>query len=591
MTTHQKFNRPPIYAKNAERRTGHLSKLNESRISQTPDSRTLNKLKIIPIGGVEEVGRNMTVFEYGNDIVIVDMGFQFPEENMPGIDYIIPNIQYLRGKEKNIRGVIITHGHQDHIGAIPYLSPKLGDPTIYATRLTKALIEKRQEEFKEKLKTSLIKPGDVLKLGNFTAEFFAVNHNIPDSIGVLLRTPAGNVIHTGDWKFDHSPIGDKPVDLGRIALIGREGILALLCDSTSAENPGYAVSETHIKATLSQVFDRAPGRIIAATFASNLNRISQLIQLAERFGRRVAVDGRSMKSNVEIAYKLGYIKTKPGTIVNIDQIRRMSDEKVLIIATGAQGEEKAALMRMASGEHRKIQIKKGDTAIFSSSVVPGNERTVQYLKDTLVREGAYVIHYKMMDVHTGGHAKQEDIKLMIRLVMPKYFIPIEGSTYQLVKNAEIAKILGIQDENILIPSNGQIMEFSKGKGKLTNKKVPSSYVMVDGLGVGDVSNVVLRDRQLLAEDGMFIVIVTVDKRGNLIGSPDIISRGFVYVNQHQDMLAKARMKVKKILAGKRAKEASADWEYIKSQIRDNVGQFLYSKTERRPMILTVIIEV
>ena len=317
------------------------------------------KMKIIPIGGVEEVGRNMTVFEYEDDILIVDMGFQFPEENMPGIDYIIPNVEYLKGREKDIKGVIITHGHLDHIGAIPYLIPKLGRPIIYTAKLTKGLIDRRQEEFRDKLQIEEINAESKLKLGKFNVEFFAVNHNIPDSFGVLLKTPVGNFIHTGDWKFDHSPVGDKPADLGRIAMIGQEGVRVLLSDSTNAEKPGHAISESAIKNNLNQVFDKSPGRIVAATFSSNLNRIYQLIMLAEKHGRRVAIDGRSMKTNVEIAYKLKYLKVNPGTIIPLDQARRMADDKILILATGAQGESRAALMRMANGEHRQINIKKG----------------------------------------------------------------------------------------------------------------------------------------------------------------------------------------------------------------------------------------
>ncbi|MFC1618216.1 ribonuclease J [Patescibacteria group bacterium] len=555
------------------------------------EKREAGKLKIIPLGGMEEVGRNMTVFEYEDDIVIVDMGFQFPEENMPGIDYIIPNVDYLKGKEKNIKGVVITHGHLDHIGAVPYLIPRLGGPTIYTAKLTRGLIEKRQEEFNEKVTISEIDADSKIKLGKFNLEFFAVNHNIPDSFGVLIKTPVGNFVHTGDWKFDHSPVGDQPADLGRIALIGQEGVQALLCDSTDAAKKGHAISENGITANLSQVFEKAPGRIIAATFSSNINRVHQLILLAEKYGRRVAVEGRSMKNNIEIAYKLKYLKVNPGTMIDIDQTRRMPDDKVLIVVTGAQGESRAALMRMANGEHRKTNIKKGDTVLFSSSVVPGNERTVQYLKDTLVREGARVIHYQMLDVHAGGHARQEDIKLMIRLLKPNYYIPVEGSTYQLAKNAEIAKLVGVPENHIFIAGNGQIMEFTKDKGKLTQKKVPASYVMVDGLGVGDVSNVVLRDRQQLAEDGMFVIIVSLDNKGRLANSPDIISRGFVYVNESQELMAEARQRVKKIVQKKHDPRAKSNWAYVKDQLRDDLGQFLYNKTERRPMVLPVIIQV
>jgi len=549
------------------------------------------RLRIIPLGGLEEVGRNCTLVEYGNDIVIIDMGLQFPEEDMPGIDYIIPNIAYLRGREKNIRGVVITHGHYDHIGAIPHLMPRLGNPPIYGLPLTNAIIKKRQEDFKkQKLNLVNLKIDDVLTLGKFKLEFFRVNHNIPDSLGVVVHSPAGTIIHTGDWKLDHNPADDKPADLGRIAGIGKRGVVALLSDSTNASQLGSQISETEIGTNLEQIIEDAPGRIIIGTFASLLLRIKQIIETAEKLGKRVAIDGFSMKTNVDIAKQLGYIKFNPKTLIPIDQVNSYAPNKIIILCTGAQGEQRASLMRVANGEHRTLSIQPGDTVVFSSSVIPGNERTIQRLKDTLARKGAEIIHHQMMDVHAGGHAKSEDVKLMIRLVNPQYFVPIEGNHYLLRLNAKVAKSIGFNPKNIFVADNGQVMEFSKNAGFLTQKRVPTDYVFVDGLGVGDVSQIVLRDRKVLAEDGMVVVIATIEaKTGKIIGNPDIISRGFVYMKENKKLIEETRHRVKKIVQDRDQKSA-ADNNYIKNKIRNEIGQFLFRKTERRPMILPVVIE-
>ncbi len=567
--------------------------------SQKYHSKGVSKLKIIVLGGLEEVGRNMTVMEYENDIIIIDMGLQFPEEDMPGIDYIIPNISYFRGKEKKIRGVIITHGHYDHIGAIPHLIPRLGSPPIFGTELTCAIIKKRQEDFKrERLNLNIIKENDVLTLGKFTIEFFHINHNIPGSVGVIIRNPVGTIIHTGDWKFDYTPVDEKPANFAKIAQVGSEGVLALMCDSTNAPEPGHQISEQEIGKNLKNLIEKAPGRLIIGTFASLLSRIEQIIHLAEEMGKKVTIDGFSMKTNVEIMRTLGYLKIKPGTLIDIAQVNNYSPEKIIIVCTGAQGEERAVLMRIANGEHRFIKIEPNDTVVFSSSIIPGNERTIQRLKDTLYRKGAEVVHYQMMDIHAGGHARAEDIKLMIRLIKPKYFIPIEGSHSHLKMNAKIAESIGIDPKNIFVADNGQVMEFQAAPkdpggavGRLTSHKVPTDYVMVDGLGVGDVSHVVLRDRKMMAEDGMIVIIVTIDsKTGYLIGNPDIISRGFVYMRESKELIEQVRTKVKKI-ATDRDPKSSLDTAFVKNQIRDKIGQFLFTKTERRPMVLPVIIEV
>ena len=552
------------------------------------------KLKVMVVGGLEEVGRNCTFLEYNNDIIIIDMGLQFPEEDMPGIDYIIPNISYLKGKEKNIRGVIITHAHYDHIGGIPHLIPALGYPPIYGLPLTNAIIKKRQDDYKglKPLNIHNIKIDDKLRLGNFEVEFFHLNHNIPDTMGVVLHTPEGTIVHTGDWKFDYQPVaGDQPADLQRIAQIGARGVTALLSDSTNASQPGHQMSESEIGTNLDDIIGKAPGRLIIGTFASLLSRIKQIVDIAERTGKVVALDGFSMKSNVEIAKELGYMKFNPRTFIDLNKVNDYPDNKVIIICTGAQGEKNASLMRIANGEHRSVTLTPGDTVVFSSSVIPGNERTVQRLKDTLFRKGANVIHYQMMDVHAGGHAKADDVKLMIRLLNPKYFIPIEGNHYLLHYNARVAESMGFQKDKIFIADNGQVMEFKNGLGKLTKEKIVSDYVFVDGLGVSDETNVVLRDRQVLAEDGMVVVIATVDsKTGKLIQNPDIISRGFVFLKEHKDLIEDLRHRVKKIVVDSDPL-SWVDTNNVRNKIRDYVGQFLFTKTEKRPMILPVVIEV
>ena len=552
-------------------------------------------LRIIPLGGLEEIGRNMTIFEYGNDIIIVDCGLMFPDEEMMGIDYIIPNIEYLEKKKKNIRGVIITHGHFDHIGAIPHIIPRIGNPPIYATDLTRAMIVKRQEDYKDHapLNVKTVRKIDRITLGAFQVEFFHVNHSIPDSVGLAIRTPLGMIMHTGDFKFDHSPVGDVPADISKIARLGSEGVLALMSDSTDAMVEGYSISESKIQQNIEEIFAKSKGRVITATFSSLVTRVQQIAEVAERHGRKLAVDGYSMRNTVEIARKLGYINAKSSTFIDIKDINKYPDSKVAILCTGAQGESNAVLMRIINGEHRFVQIHHGDTVIFSSSVIPGNERTIQGLKDTLFKKGAEVIHYKMMDIHSGGHARQEDLKMMINLVRPQFLIPIHGTYSMLKTHAKLGEELGMKPTNTLVGENGQVVEFDyRGNGKLTPEKVPSAYVMVDGLGVGDVGNVVLRDRQLLAEDGMFTITVIIDKKKReIIGEPQVTSRGFIYVKENFDLVNATKRNVKKIIAKSTSKEADPNWDYIKKNVRDDVGQFLFQKTQRRPMVLPVIIEV
>ncbi len=562
--------------------------------TESATSRKTKELKIIPLGGLNEVGRNMMLFEYDNDIIIVDMGLQFPEEDMPGIDYIIPNTAYLKDKKENIRGVIITHGHYDHIGAIPHSMARLGNPTIYTAALTRGMILKRQEDFPHapKLNINTIDRNDKIKLGCFDIEFFHVNHNIPDSLGVVIKSPVGTIVHTGDFKFDHSPINEDPADIAKITQIGSQGVQLLMSDSTDSETPGHSLSEKEIRDNLSEIIKNCKGRLIAATFASLLTRVQSLVHLAELNDRKVVIEGYSMKSNVSVARELGYLKAKESTFISAKEANKLPDDKVMIICTGAQGEGNAVLMRLANGGHKTLEVHEGDTIMFSSSVVPGNERSVQNLRDALCRKGAKIIHYAMMDVHAGGHAPIEDLKMMLNLIKPKFFIPIEGNYYMRELHGEIAESVGMSKDNILLGENGDVFLLDKESLKLSNEKVPASYVMVDGLGVGDVGQVVLRDRQAMARDGMFVIIATVDsKTGHVRGEPDIISRGFIYLRENKELLDKTREKVKTIVKDASADNQSMNLTHVKNNIRDKVGQFLYTKTQRRPMVLPVIIRV
>lgn len=571
----------------------------KATIRKSPNSQSSNfskqTLRVIPIGGLEEIGRNMTAFEYGNDIVVVDMGLMFPEEEMMGIDYIIPNTEYLKKNKKKIRGVIITHGHFDHIGAIPHVIHEIGNPPIYATELTRGMILKRQEDFKDQspLNVKIVRKIDRIVLGSFKVEFFHVNHTIPDSVGVVLRSPIGTVVHTGDFKFDHSPVGDAPADISKIARLGSEDILALLSDSTNADNDGYSISESTIRENLDQIFMNTKGRLVVATFSSLISRIQQIAELAEKHGRKLAIDGYSMKSNVEIARELGYINARRSTFIDIKQVNNYPDSKLAILCPGAQGEGNSTLMRIVNGEHRYTQVHKGDTVIFSSSVIPGNERSVQNLKDTLYMKGAEVIHYKMMDIHASGHGNKEDLKMMINLVRPTYLIPVHGTYYMRKIHGKLGGSVGMDDDKILIGENGRVIEFDyRGNGKITSEKVPSSYVMVDGLGVGDVGNVVLRDRQMLAKDGMFTIVATIDKKTKrVIGEPQVTSRGFIYVKENFDLVNATKKRLKNIVTKSTSENGVPNWDYVRNSIRDDLGKFLFQKTQRRPMILPVIIEV
>lgn len=552
------------------------------------------RLRIIPLGGMEEVGENMTVLEYGNDILIVDMGLAFPDETMPGIDYVIPDTKYLQAKKKNIRAVVITHGHLDHIGAIPYILPKIGDPNVYTLRLTAALIEKRLEEFhlKGRSKINVVSKDDVLSLGAFTVRFFRLNHNIPDSVGLSIKTPSAHLIYATDWKFDHTPVDGKPSEFDKIAKFGGEGVDLLMSDSTNANEPGYSISEKELGDTIEQIVKDAQGRVVFATFSTLVSRLQQAIAAAVRMERKVVVTGRSMVNTVEIAHNLGYLNIPKKTIVSTDAAAHLPDSKVMILTTGSQGEEAAALARIARQEHRTIRIKAGDTVVLSASPIPGNERAIAAVMNDLTRQGARVLYQKILDVHTSGHARQEDLKLMIALTKPRYFLPIHGEHYMLVAHAELARAVGVKPENIFIVDNGEVLEISKTGVRKTGEKVTQGLVFVDGLGVGDVGEIVLRDRKVMAQDGMVVIIMTVDRRtGKLVNSLDIISRGFVYMKGSEDLIRELKHEVRKVVETQNRKPHEANYAYIRNQIRDQIGEFLFTRTQRRPMILPVVIEV
>lgn len=559
-----------------------------------------NTLRIIPLGGLGEVGRNMTVIEWRDyerddrDILIIDAGARFPEEDMPGIDLLIPNIKYLEDKYNKISGVIFTHGHFDHIGAFPYMIEKLRNPMVYTAPLTKGLMIKRHEEFKHlpKLKIDEIKSGDKRKIGVFEVEFIHINHSIPDDMALLIKTPVGTIMATSDFKFDHHPVIDKPAEIDRLNKVGDDGLLLLMTDSTGAEESGHSISESDIQVNLEKLIEQAPGRVIVGMFASAINRVQQIISISEKFGRKVVIEGSSMKAAVEISKELGYIKTKKGTLISAGESNRYDDSKITILGTGGQGEENAVLMRLATHRHKQLELKKGDTIIFSSSIIPGNERTIQNLKDNLLRHGVKVFNYRMLDIHAGGHGQKEDLEYMLKLVRPKFLMPVHGHLSMLYAMKEIGLNIGIKEQNIVVVENGNVVRVNPNSISVDKKPVPSELVMVDGLGVGDVGAVVLRDRQMLSEDGMFVVVVTVDSRtGRVRGSPDIISRGFIYLRDNKTMLQDARMQIRRIVEKSTAGEHPFNDALVKEEIREKLGQFLFQKTHRRPMVLPVLIEV
>ena len=558
-----------------------------------PDHMQQDSLKVTHLGGLGEIGRNMQVLEYKDDIILIDAGFGFPEDDQPGIDYNLPNVAYLADKVDRIRGMIITHGHYDHIGALPYILPKIGNPPIYCSRLTWGIVMKRHQEFPHlpAMDITIVDDRDIIQLGeNFKVEFIHVNHNIPEDLALFITTPAATLFHTADFKFDPEPLNEKPTDIEYLKTIGDKGVTILLSDSTGAERPGSSVSEATIFQNLEKIFEQSKGRIITATFSSLINRIQQLIQLSEKYGRKVAIDGYSMKSNVEILKELNQLHIKKDTQIDISQVDDFPDNKITIIGTGAQGEERAVMMRIASGEHRHVKLKDTDSIIFSSSVIQGNERTVQRMRDLLYRMGANVFHYQMMDIHTGGHALQEDLKRMILYMRPKYFLPNHGYYSMMVTHGKLAQEVGIPKENCILPDNGNIIHVTEDAWWFDKKTAQVDNIMVDGLGVGDVGSVVIRDRQVLAEDGMFVIVTLIDsKTGQVRGSPDIISRGFVYLKDNKELLTQVRKRVRTLVS--KSGTRPINWNDLKDLIREDVGLFLFTKTQRRPMILPVVIEI
>jgi ribonuclease J len=548
-------------------------------------------LRIIPLGGFGEIGKNMLVLEYEQDIIIVDAGLMFPPEEMLGIDFVIPDTNYLEKNRNKIRGMIISHGHEDHMGAIPYLWPKISCP-IYTAKLQAAMIEAKFKEFSIKNSDMrIIAPNQVFKLGAFEIRTIHFSHTVPDELGLIIKTPIGRVAYFADFRFDRDDPEEKNL-LNELEKIGNEGIFCLLMDSTNAEKEGQSVSSIKIKNTIESIISKASGRVIVTSFASSLPRIQSVFDSAIKTGRKVTISGRSMQNTIDIAMRLGYLKVPQGLIVNLRQLHQIPKEELIILCTGSQGEEYAALVRMAAGEHKQIKIEAGDTVIVSASAIPGNERAVAKTIDNLFREGAEVIYGgEQAEVHASGHAKSEDLKLMLKLIHPQYFIPMHGEFRHLVRHAQLAQQVGVNPKNIFVIENGEVVEFNQNGGQVTKKKVPAGYVLVDGLGIGDVGNIVLRDRHIMASDGIFIVILTVDaKTGKVLTSPDIISRGFVYMREAEDLIKKTREEALKALEA-RNKNYPANWNYIKNKIRDDLGNFLYKQTQRRPMVIPVIIEV
>jgi len=552
-------------------------------------------LKFVPLGGLEEIGRNCAYFEYANEIVMIDAGIQFPEESTPGIDYIVPNVSDIAGKKENVRGLILTHGHYDHIHSLPYIIEKIGNPVIYTAAFTRALIEKRFAEFPNlpKPKFQVVKNGDKARIGEyFQAEFFDVGHTIPDAIGVMLETPAGRMVHFGDFRLE-TDIDGKPEKehLEIFERLGKLGIHSMFIDSTNSLEEGHAASERVVEKNLEELFKKADGRIIVATFGSLVTRLAEIIKIAEKMGRRIALNGRTMKDNVQIAINMGFIKAKKETIIPLEEVNKHRDDKVMILTTGGQGEPNAGLTRITNGEHRFVQLKRSDMVIFSSSVVPGNERSVQMLQDNIARQVDLVYNSRLLDIHASGHGPAEDIKLVTKLVKPKFVVPVHAYYFMRANTCKLTTMIGKEKEECKLVDNGMICELTKDGFKITDQKVDTSYVMVDGLGVGDVGEVVIRDRRLLAEEGMVVVIITMDKHnGRILKNPDIISRGFIYLKENQELLEDIRRKIRG-LVGRTGAHRDVDSEYVKSLIRDQLGQLLYNKTQRRPMVLPVVIEV
>ena len=547
------------------------------------------QLKIIPIGGLHEIGKNMTVLEYRDNILIIDCGLSFPNDEMYGIDIVIPDFTYLIENAHKVKGMIITHGHEDHIGAVPYLLQRIKVP-VYGTRLPLGLIQNKLDEHGLKGDLRTISAGDKIKVGPFTVETIRVTHSIADSICLSITTPVGVVFHTGDFKIDYTPVDGEPIDFGRLAEIGRKGVLLMMCDSTNAGRPGYTASEKNVGEALQNIFRGSKARIIVATFSSNVHRIQKIIDNAVMFHRKVAVSGRSMQKVITLAIELGYLKIPNGVLIDINEAKNIPDRELVVITTGSQGEPMSALARMANSDHKAIQIKKGDMVVLSSTPVPGNEKTVANVVNRLFEKGAEVIYSDITDIHVSGHARREELKLMHTLIDPKYFMPVHGEYRHLKQHADLAMDLGRKKEDIFILSNGDSLTLTPDGAFKTENEAAADDVMVDGLGVGDVGNIVLRDRRLLSESGLIIVVASIDQATRkVVSGPDIISRGFVYVRENEDLIGEATELAAKILD--ETEGGSGDWNAMKTAVRDGLRRFIYDKTQRNPVILPIFMEV
>lgn len=555
-------------------------------------SKPKTRLKVIALGGLEEIGKNMTVLEYGNDIIIIDCGLAFPEDDMLGIDLVIPDITYLTKNVEKIRGIVLTHGHEDHIGALPYVLKQLKVP-VFGTLLTLGLLENKLREHKMLDKTTLhtVVPGEKVKLGEMVVEFIHTNHSIADSVALAIQTPVGMVIHTGDFKVDYTPIDGDIIDLQRFAELGSQGVLLLMSDSTNAERKGFTMSEKNVGKVFERIFEETPrNRIMVATFSSNIHRIQQIINAAYMYGRKVAIIGRSMVNAVKTASELDYLWIPPRTLIDINEIKNYRDEQLVIITTGSQGETMSALSRIANSEHKQVSVKPDDKIIISASAIPGNEKNVIRVVNELLKKGADVVYGGIEDIHVSGHARQEELKLMLALTKPKFFMPVHGEYMHLSSHRDLAISMGMDKKNIFVNKLGDVLELSKNEAKVTGT-VPTGQVMVDGLGVGDVGNIVLRDRKHLSEDGLMVVVVSMEEEtGQIVAGPDIISRGFVYVRESEGLMDGAREVVMKALQECEEKNITS-WNYIKNLIKDTLKNYIWQKTKRSPMILPIIMEV
>lgn len=575
----------------------------ESSLKELPREKALKKvtekvgfkksrLKIIPLGGLHEVGKNITVFQYDNEMIVVDCGLSFPEDDMLGVDLVIPDITYIIKNQEKLKGMVITHGHEDHIGSVPYFLKQVNTP-IYGTRLTLGLIKNKLEEHRlvDSTKLNEVNPGETIKLGkHFKVEFIQSSHSIPDSVMLAIHTPVGTVVHTGDFKVDYTPMDGKIMDFGRLAELGNKGVLALMSDSTNAERKGFTMSESTVGEVFEKLFTNCTKRIVVATFASNVHRVQQIVNCAVKYGRKIAVCGRSMINMITTARELGYIECPDNLFIDIDMINNYTDDQLLIITTGSQGETMSALTRMASGTHRKVKITPNDLVIISANPIPGNEKNVSKVIDSLMQIGAEVVYSALEDVHVSGHACQEEQKLILALTKPKYFIPVHGEYRHLIAHSETAKLMGVPKENIFKLENGKILEMDKNSAEFTGM-VQSGIILVDGLGIGDVGNVVLRDRQHLSQDGLIIVVLTMNGgSGEVIAGPDVISRGFVYVRESENVMDEIKAVVRHEVH-KCEEQGIRDWATIKNSIRENLREYIFSKTKRNPMIIPIVMEI